>query len=47
MEGNTKMNLGNVMCECRQNSRGSEYGTVALFVDRVMNVAGSIKDGKF
>jgi hypothetical protein len=46
VEGNTKMNLGKVMCECRQDSRGSECGTVALFVNRMMNVSVSIKDGK-
>jgi hypothetical protein len=40
------MNLGKIMCECRQDSRGSECGTVALFVNRLMNVSVYIKDGK-
>jgi hypothetical protein len=46
LEDNAKMNLVKKICECRQDSCGSECRTVALFVKRVMNVSGSIKDGK-
>jgi hypothetical protein len=28
------MNLGKVMCECKQDSRGSESGTVVVFVEQ-------------